>query len=300
MWIKKGLLFKITEKKSWMKSHAALPFAEKINNSLFRIYFSTRDSKNRASTGFIELDLDNPAKIRKIAKKPLLRPGSIGTFDENGVMASCIVNYRNKKFLYYTGWTSTKSTPFSWSIGLAFSFDKGKTFVKFSEGPIISRNVYDPYFVGSPTVILDDNIWKMWYVSSSGWKKYQDRWIAPYFLKYAESKDGIDWKLSEKIALNLNPDEKGLGRATVIKENGKYKMWYSVAKNNYLIGYAESKDGKKWIRKDNLSGLKASKSGWDSKSVEYPYVFKKNGQKFMLYNGNNYGFTGFGYAVYSE
>jgi len=300
MWIKKGLIFKITKKREWMKTHTALPFADRIHDSLFRIYFSTRDSKNRASTGFIELDLNDNSKILKISKNPILHNGKIGTFDENGVMSSCIVNFRNKKFLYYTGWSSSKNTPFNWSIGLAISENDGKSFEKFSEGPIISRNPYDPVFVGSPTVIREGNVWKMWYISTKGWKKLRGIMIAPYFLKYAESKNGINWKLSEEIAVDLKPDEIGLGRAAVIKEKGKYKMWYSYAKKNYRIGYAESKNGWNWKRMDNLSGITNSDSGWDSISIEYPYIFENNGIKYMLYNGNNYGSTGFGYAIYSD
>jgi hypothetical protein len=31
--------------------------------------------------------------------------------------------------------------------------------------------------------------------------------------------------------------------------------------------------------------------------IEYPFVFDYEGQRYMLYNGNNYGETGFGMAV---
>jgi len=299
MWIKKGLIFKTTKKKEWMKTHTAIPFADRVHDGLYRIYFSTRDSRNHASIGFFEIDLDDKSKVLRVSKKPVLYPGKIGTFDENGVMGSCIVNFRNKKFLYYTGWSSSKSTPFSWAIGLAISNDKGKTFKRISEGPIISKNIFDPYFVGSPTVIRERNILKMWYISTKGWKKSRNSIIAPYFLKYAESKDGINWKLNDKIAVNIKNEEIGLGRATIIKENNIYKMWYSYSKKNYRVGYAESNDGKKWKRMDYASGITVSKSGWDSTSLEYPWVFKHKGQKFMLYNGNNYGSTGIGYAIYS-
>jgi len=124
--------------------------------------------------------------------------------------------------------------------------------------------------------------------------------IAPYFIKYAESKNGIDWKLNDKIAINLKPSEMAVGRASVLKELGRYKMWYSYAEKNYRIGYAESKNGKNWKRMDHLVGITTSKNGWDSISQEYPFVFKNNGKKFMLYNGNYYGRSGIGYAIYSN
>jgi len=297
IWQKKGLIFKPDDKIRWMKTHAALPFGDKIRDNLYRIFFSVRDSKNKAHTASLDIDIKDPSRILRISKKAILSPGKKGTFDENGVMASCMVNHANKKYLYYTGWSSSKTVPFIWSIGLAISKDKGKTFQKYSDGPIISRNVIDPFFVGSPTVINENKIWKMWYVTTDGWVMKNKKLVAPYYLKYAESKNGSDWRLSKNPAIKLNHNEIGLGRASVIKDKGVYRMWYSYAKKNYRIGYAESKNGKKWKRKDHLVGITVSRTGWDSKSIEYPYIFDHKKIRYMLYNGNQYGLSGFGYAV---
>lgn len=36
-------------------------------------------------------------------------------------------------------------------------------------------------------------------------------------------------------------------------------MWYSYKEENYSIGYAESKDGIKWNRKDDIYGISSKK-----------------------------------------
>ena len=36
---------------------------------------------------------------------------------------------------------------------------------------------------------------------------------------------------------------------------------------------------------------------WESDSITYPAVFDHGGQRYMLYNGNGYGRTGFGIAI---
>jgi hypothetical protein len=64
-----------------------------------------------------------------------------------------------------------------------------------------------------------------------------------------------------------------------------------------LIGYADSKDGLEWGRKDDLAVVDISNAGWDSEMVEYPFVFDHKGNRYMLYNGNEYGKTGFGLAI---
>jgi hypothetical protein len=74
-------------------------------------------------------------------------------------------------------------------------------------------------------------------------------------------------------------------------------MWYSYRGDAYKIGYAESCDGKKWERLDAQVGITTSASGWDSEMIEYPFVFDHKGHRYMLYNGNDYGRTGFGLAI---
>ena len=63
--------------------------------------------------------------------------------------------------------------------------------------------------------------------------------------------------------------------STVLHDEGKFKMWYlATNKPEYDIGYAESKDGICWERKDQEVGIDVSQDGWDSQMVEYAFVIK--------------------------
>ncbi|CDI06457.1 hypothetical protein [Candidatus Nitrosotenuis uzonensis] len=300
-WIKKGLIFCPNKNFDWMHSHASLPTADHVKNNVYRIYFSTRNKENRSQVGFLETDFTKPKKILKLSSKPILRLGKTGSFDEDGVMCSSLVNHKSKKFMYYIGWNRSVSVPFRWAIGLAISEDNGETFTKFSDGPILDRNYIDPYFVSSPTVIYENGKWKMWYISSScGWQKINNKKIAPYNIRYADSKNGIDWNRKGIISIDFkHKNEFAIGRASILKENGIYKMWYSYSTQYYRIGYAVSKDGIKWKRMDDKVGINVSKSGWDSQSIEHCHVFKHKSTKLMIYTGNDFGKTGFGHAEYS-
>jgi len=132
----------------------------------------------------------------------------------------------------------------------------------------MERNPIDPYFVSSPTVIKEDKIWKMWYISGLGWQKNNDKLFIPYNIRYAESLDGINWERNGKFCLDFKDSlETRIGRASILKNNEKYKIWYSHAGESYRIGYAESVDGIKWERKDELAGIDVSESGWDSEMI---------------------------------
>jgi predicted GH43/DUF377 family glycosyl hydrolase len=73
-------------------------------------------------------------------------------------------------------------------------------------------------------------------------------------------------------------------------------MWFAVRGERYRISCARSIDGVSWTRRDDL-GLIAAGDDWEAEMVEYPCVFDWNRQRYMLYNGNDYGRTGVGLAV---
>ena len=52
-----------------------------------------------------------------------------------------------------------------------------------------------------------------------------------------------------------------------------------------------------WIPARSAAGISVSASGWDSEALEYPHVFDHAGARYLLYNGNGYGKTGFGLAL---
>jgi len=298
-WTKKGLIFRPSNNYDWMRTHAALPIADHIKDDIFKIYFSSRDSQNRSFTTFIEIDITNPKKILHISEKPIISPGEIGSFDDSGAMGSCLVNFGEKKYLYYIGWNLGKTVPYRNSIGLAISNDDGNTFEKFSEGPILERNYKEPHFLASCHVNIEDEIWKMWYLSCVRWELVNNKPNPFYHIKYAESENGIDWIREGKVCIDFKDEnEWAISKPCVIKNKDRYQMWYSNrGVKSYRIGYAESKNGIEWKRLDDEAGIDISASGWDSKMIEYPFVFSHKEMVYMLYNGNDYGKSGFGYAV---
>lgn len=305
-WTKKGRLVKAPGY-DWWKTHAQNPFPEHVKGDVYRIHFAGRDKNNRSQGAYVEIDLKKPeqfmkGKYLKMTKKPSLTLGDLGCFDDCGAMPSCIVKHGSKKYMYYTGWTQQMATPFSFFIGLAISEDGGKTYRRYSKAPVLGRNFYDPYLCCSPWVIKENGVWRMWYVSGTGWEERKRKDVTPkhyYHIKHAVSKDGIHWETSKNQCIYYKKDEYAIARPTLYKENGLYKMWYCYrgGPNTYRAGYAESKDGLKWMRKDKNVGLDVSKKGWDADMICYPCVFEHKGQKYMLYNGNRYGRTGCGLAV---
>src|SRR6056297_374033 len=302
-WKKLGRIFVPDARFFWMKSHASLPIPEFMEKDVYKIYFSSRTSENISYTGYIIIDIKAPDKILEISKSPVLSPGTPGAFDDSGAMASCLVQHGQKKYMYYIGWNLSVTVPFRNSIGLAIANKPDEKFVKAYEGPVLDRNIYDPYFVASTHIIKEDNRFRMWYLSCRGWTKDEkNNMIHHYNIKYTDSEDGINWRMDNKTSIDFkNKYEYAISTPRVIKDANIYKMWYSYRagpKNqSYRIGYAESPNGIGWTRKDEQAGIDVSENGWDSEMICYPHIFDHKGKRYMLYNGNGYGKTGFGLAV---
>jgi predicted GH43/DUF377 family glycosyl hydrolase len=263
-WEKKGLIFVPNNNFEWMKSHAAPPVCDFIDDKTIRIYFASRDNKGRSRPSFIEVDAEKPQEIKYIHNRPILELGKLGTFDDNGIMPSWIVNDKGKKWLYYIGWNPQKTVSYKLAIGIAVSRD-GIEFKKYSEGPICDRSIYEPYFNTAPCVIKEDGLWKMWYVSCFKWG-IVNKWPEPYYdVKYTTSSDGINWKKTGITCIKTdNKFRDAVGKPCVYKENDIYKMIYSYRNainyrtdpnKSYRLGYAESKDGVKWTIKDDEIGI---------------------------------------------
>jgi len=282
-----------------MKSHASNPTAEHVEGHIFRVYFSGRDSMNRSSIGSVLIDISLPAD-RMVVGTPsdcILGPGGRGTFDDSGATVCCVVKTpQGARHMYYLGWNLGVTVPWRNSIGLAISESPGQTFVKHSRAAILDRNDIDPLSLSYPWVMIDEGRWRMWYGTNIEWG--EQAYDMKYVIKYAESADGIRWDRRGEIAISPSmPGETAFARPCVIRDSGMYRMWYTYRGTKYSIGYAESPEGLRWTRRDELAGIEASASGWDSEEICYPCVFDHAGKRYMLYNGNGYGLTGFGLAV---
>jgi hypothetical protein len=281
-WIKQGRIFTPNGQYYWVKSHAMLPTVDYIKDDIFRIYFSGRDASNISRIGFIEININQPKEILTLTEKPIIDIGKLGSYDDNGISPTCIVNNETKKYFYIMGW------------------NKGSK-VRAAEVSIIDRTDTEHYTIlVISCIIIENGIWRMWYDSADYWINEE---LPRYNIKYAESIDGIHWKREGVVSVNYQyEDETRVSRASVIKDRGIYRMWYcyAIGSGGYNMGYAESKDGYKFERLDHKTGIALSTSDWDSEMICYPNVFKHKGITYMLYCGNGYGRTGFGLAILQE
>ena len=295
-WKKIGRIFCPHENYEWMCSHAALPIAEHRSVDIYRIYFSSRNRENISSIGYLDIDLNAPCNVLNLSNKPVLRAETSQKFEKHGVTASSIIKNQYGTCMYYTGWNLEADTPWKNEHGLAIRMDDGNIFVKHRANPVLESGDIDPFSISYPYVLKLDEHYKMWYGTFLNWDKANA--TTNHSIRSAISQDGIYWEKNNKIEIHKNTAEIGISRPCVILSTEGFEMWYSYRGMEYMIGYARSEDGSNWTRMDDEVGISTSGRGWDSKAIAYPYVFEHKGSRFMLYNGNDYGRTGFGIAIF--
>jgi len=274
-----------------------------LNERTLRIYSAFLDSNKVGRVGFVDLDPSNPLRILRVSERPVLDVGAEGTFDDSGVTPMCILPHMNKLYLYYTGWQLSVRVRYHLFTGLAISENGGETFTRYSQVPVLDRSDGEMLLRTAPNVRHDGQLWQMWYVGGERWIAHGNKRVPTYNMRFAESVDGLAWPKQSRVCLDLaSEDEFGFGRPFVLRKYGQYQMWYSIRSlsKGYRLGYAESADGLRWIRKDDLVGINVSPSGWDSEMICFACVQPTRYGTYMFYNGNNYGETGFGAAVLED
>lgn len=298
-WRKIGQVFFVNNNNPFLLTHGANPVAVHLNNDDFRIFYSGRNIDNKSSVGFVDLNIEN-LKIINYPKKPIITFGAEGTYYSHGISLGNIYEVNGNKFLLFMGWQYPENAHWRGVIG-KLQLIRNDVFFVDTTTPFLSIDAEDSISLSYSFVLFHERIYKMWYGSTITWDAGNQEMI--HVIKYATSTDGVNWlKHGIAIPYDVNVAQAFSKPSVVIDKNG-YHMWYSYRDGkgtSYRIGYAFSIDGTTWERKQKESGIDISTNGWDSEMICYPFVFDHKGKRYMLYNGNGYGKTGFGLAILEQ
>lgn len=301
-WQKLGIVYSSDASAAWARTHAMVPTPLRISDEVIRVFITALDANGVGRPGYVDVDARDPLRVLGIARNPLLEVGRAGCFDDNGVVATSVVDLGGGTlFMYYAGFELCKHVRYRIFTGLAISQDSGKTFNRVSEAPVLDRSDGELFFRCGAFVLREDGRFRLWYVAGSTWTVVNGKQMPVYHICQQESGDGINWAPAGKVSVPITePDEHGFGRPWVVKRaQADYQMFYSIRRRSvsaYRLGYAESRDGVAWERKDHELGLDVSTGGFDSAAIMYSAVIEAHGETYCLYNGDEFGRDGFAVA----
>ena len=303
-WEKKGLICSHeTLDLPWYKKNTMVPVPHMVSDDRLRLYMTFCDEQNIGRIGYVDVDPMDPKKIIGYSKTPVIDIGPDGCFDDNGVVTASLLKDGDKLYLYYSGYQSCVKIPYMIFGGVAVSTDNGESFTKISHRvPILDRSGNESSTRCAPFVIKENGVYKMWYTADSGkgWLDSAGKKMPLYDLKYMESASPTDWSgaVSQVAVTFANDDEHGIAKCTLWREDGLYKIIYSIRSlsKQYRLGYGEAKDGIHFTRLDEQVGVDISAQGWDSEMIAFAERIVCKDKTYLFYCGNHYGMAGVGYA----
>ncbi len=290
-----------------MVSHGCTPTAFPVGDGRLRILFAPRNERGQSIPSTIDVAADDPTRVLEVGERPAMTLGKTGTFDDGGIMPCSVVPTDEGLRMYYVGWNASVSVPYRNAIGLALSTDGGRTFERMFEGPVVDRSRTEPYFTASPCAMRVGDGWRLWYASTVRFLEVEGRQEPVYVLKDATSDDGIVWQRPNRTVIAPRHAEEAIARPTVLADDNGYRMWFCHrgsrdfrdGADSYRIGYAASRDGVTWERRDEDAGLERPAEGFDARMQTYPNVVRNHDALFMFYNGDGFGREGIGLATWS-
>lgn len=188
-----------------------------------------------------------------------------------------VVKVGSNYYMFYTGCANYNGQYNE--IGLATSTD-GISWTKYASNPILPMGYSeDEYYVWMPTVIYEDNTFKMWYLGTN------HAWTISS-LYYSTSSDGISWTRQGVTNLTniggFNPDIKAL-------PNGGYILGGQAGNGiNLYYGNSETNFTQK---KTNVIELQS----WNQNALSPAFLFANN-EWWMVYAGATDG-TGAHFSI---
>ncbi|SQC01815.1 hypothetical protein [Clostridium tetanomorphum] len=178
-WIKKGQIYK----------PGLQPTPYKFSDNIIRIFAGFRDENGVSRVHYIDVNSSNPSKVIKVSQKPVLDIGKEGCFDDNGVVPCAVIEYKNKLYMYYAGYQLGNKVRMLIFSGLAVSSDRGETFKRYLNTPIMERTSYETLFRVIHSIVFEDGIFKVWYGGGNCFKKGKYKTLPIYDIRYGETRD---------------------------------------------------------------------------------------------------------------
>lgn len=313
-WVKLGKVFDPSDHPmpcgsvGFAQSPQALVFDDFV-----RIYFSTRavdscNGKYRSHVAFVDMH-KGLRKVLRVSSDVVIPLGQLGCFDEHGIFPLNVLRRGDEVYGYTCGWSRRVSVPVETAIGLAISKDGGTTFQRVGDGPVMAASRHEPLLVGDGFVKVIDDVFHMWHIFGTCWKRYLPDGPPEriYKIGHATSRDGVRWDREEgrRIVADRLGEDESQALPTVIEIDGRYEMFFCYRHSfdfrtnrarGYRIGRAWSHDLVDWTREDDPVAPGAP-GEWDSDMLCYPHLFECDDRVCLLYNGNEFGRRGFGLAV---
>jgi hypothetical protein len=257
----------------------------------YEIIFTDRDSNNCSFIKRGKFLIKNA--VGEITREKILyQKDQSNPLEANGVIASSFLIQDQEILLFCTAFHFDHKKNFLSSPFLLI-LDK-KTFVIKSKSALRLQNNDIP--TGCGGALRENGINYLTFES-----RFQKNDTFSFELKLATSLDIQRWDVSKTFSIMPKEDEQYLSSPIFLKHNNRFIIAYSLKKNGrYSILFTESNNLIDWNSISEMSFLPNPEVDWENEEVCYPFLWvNEKNEICMLYNGNKYGKSGLGMAIWN-
>ncbi|WP_431792884.1 hypothetical protein I0K01_19385 [Xanthomonas oryzae pv. oryzae] len=299
-WNKRGLVFDVARDGvgGWMHHAALTPTPHRLSAQVLRVYAGFRDAQGVSRIGYVDVRADAPTQIVGVSRQPVLDIGRDGCFDDNGMILGDVVAGPDGLYMFYVGFQRVAKAKFLAFTGLAVSSDRGESFQRRQETPLLDRAPGRSTIAAVHSARYEGGHWRLWYAVGDDWETIGGQPYPRYHIRYAQTDDLRCIPIHDAMCLRPQGNEYRIGRPRVYRLGKRYLMYFTRGDihGGYVPGIAFSDDGVRWERDDSQLGLALSDDGWDAQTLCYPALIQHGERVLMFYNGNAMGHAGFGLA----
>lgn len=306
-WKKKGRIFCPDGSQAWARDSFMTPCPWQSDADTIRVFGGMRDDSGISRIGWIDLNARDPSEIKAISQEPVLDLGQPGMFDDNGMILGDVIEISPDEVrLYYVGFQLVEKVKFLAFTGVAVSKDRGCTFKRLQQTPIIDRCPDGP-FIGALHSItrLPDGTFRAWVSRGRGWEEIGGKLYPRYDCWTMTSPDGLQFEnIAAQPIISVEHDEYRIGRPrATLRNDGTWELRATsdTRSKQYACFLFTSPDGINYRRLSIEELPRGPVGSWDAEMTCYPaHLVSWEGRRFLFYNGNDMGRTGVGLAEWVD
>ncbi|AHD01729.1 hypothetical protein [Leisingera methylohalidivorans] len=306
-WVKKGLVFAPDGSHDWARHSFMTPCPWQRDEDTIRLFGGMRDDRGISRIGWVDVDASDPLQVKAVSAKPAIGLGTPGMFDDNGMILGDVLEVAEDELrLYYVGFQLVEKAKFLAFSGLAVSRDRGNSFKRVQQTPVIDR-CPEGAFIGALHSIaaLPDGTYRAWISRGFGWQDIGGRLFPQYDCWTLTSKDGIRFdNASAQRIIAPAPEEYRIGRPRANQlADGSWELRATsdTLSKQYASFRFTSPDGVSFTRTGDEELPRGGTDAWDGEMTCYPArIDTEQGRSYLFYNGNDMGATGVGVAVLED
>jgi hypothetical protein len=299
-WKKTGLTYSSKlSNPQWGQTHALVPTPVVIDSRTVAIYSSFIDSEFRGRIGRVDVTIiEGIPEVSKIYQEPILDLGKVGTFSQYGVGMGAFWPNKVGGDLYYVAFDRPKEVKFRAFTGKAVFEQKSGVYRHESSEPKFGPEMGGTTIVGLHDILEFDGLIHALISIGSGFEIINGKEFPQYQVHIASGPDIDQLVINPTPIIEATKPTYRIGRPRIKRILGGFEVLVTAGTihGSYLPEAYYSSDLISWVRGPIDTFTKNSIDGFDDKHQCYLSRFELNDETWIVYNGNQMGIDGFGFA----